>query len=151
MSRWSVGEADIERLLNDRHLQTVRGGQANGDHLLQRAARTLLSATEIAESDPDSAYVLAYDVVRYSGTALLAQQGLRPTTAGGHYAVEQALRAQFGVAFRVFGTMRRRRNELEYPNGPGEVTTQVEAAQSIDEARELLEAAQRLMPMVGLF
>lgn len=151
MSRWTVGEAEIERLLADRHLQTVQGGQANGEHLMQRAARTLMTASEIADSDPDSAYILAYDVARYAGTALLAHQGLRPTTAGGHYAVELALRAQFGSGFRAFGAMRRRRNELEYPSGPGESTSAGEAAQSIEDAQHLLDSAQRLMPMLGLF
>jgi len=69
---------------------------ANGDPLLGKAARTLESATALVERDPDTAYVLAYDAARYSGTALLAQQGLRPTTAVGHHAVETILRAQFG-------------------------------------------------------
>jgi len=77
-------------------LQQVIGGLANGEHLVQKASRTLETAGEIAHQDPDSAYVLAYDAARYSGTAILAQQGLRPTTTGGHYAVEVALRAQFG-------------------------------------------------------
>ena len=36
----------------------------------------------------DSAFVLAYDAARYAARALLAQQGLRPTTSGGHYVVE---------------------------------------------------------------
>lgn len=44
--------------------------------------------------------------------------GTPTATSGGHYAVEVALRAQFGEGFRPFGAMRRRRNELEYPSGP---------------------------------
>jgi hypothetical protein len=44
----------------------------------------------------------------------------RQAVAGGHYAVEVDLRAQFGHGFRPFGAMRRRRNELEYSSGPGE-------------------------------
>src|SRR5665648_247170 len=119
MSRWPRGEAEIEQLLASKQLQQVAGGQANGEHLLEKAARTLATAGEIALDDPDSAYVLAYDAARYSATALLAQQGLRPTTSGGHYAVEVAVRAQFGDGFRAFGAMRRRRNELEYPSAPG--------------------------------
>src|SRR5450759_2468209 len=123
MSRWPRGEAQIEQLIATRQLQQVIGGQANGAHLMQKASRTLETAGEIADQDPDSAYVLAYDAARYSGTAILAHQGLRPTTSGGHYVVEVALRAQFGDGFRPFGAMRRRRNELEYPSRPGETTT----------------------------
>ena len=85
MSRWPRGEAQIEQLIANKQLQQVIGGQANGAHLLQKASRTLETAGEIADQDPDSAYVLAYDAARYSGTAILAQQGLRPTTSGGHY------------------------------------------------------------------
>src|SRR5450830_1341767 len=123
MSRWPRGEAEIEQLIAAKQLQRVVGGQANGEHLMEKAARTVATAGEIARDDPDSAYVLAYDAARYSATALLAQQGLRPTTSGGHYVVEVALRAQFGDGFRAFGAMRRRRNRLEYPSGPGETTT----------------------------
>jgi hypothetical protein len=108
-----------EPLIATKQLQQVIGGQANGAHLLQKASRTLETAGEIADQDPDSAYVLANDAARCSGAAILAHQGLRPTTSGGHYAVEVALRAQFGDGFRPFGAMRRRRNELEYPTGPG--------------------------------
>ena len=100
MSRWPRGEAQIEQLIASRQMQQVIGGQANGAHLLEKASRTLETAGEIADQDPDSAYVLAYDAARYSGTAILAHQGLRPTTSGGHYAVEVALRAQFGDGLR---------------------------------------------------
>jgi len=117
MSRWRRGEGEIENLIAAKQLQQVIGGQANGADLLQKASRTLATAGEIADKDPDSAYVLAYDAARYAGTAILAHQGLRPTTSGGHYVIEVALRAQFGDGFRPFGAMRRRRNELEYPTG----------------------------------
>jgi hypothetical protein len=151
MSRWSRGEAQIENLIADKQLQQVIGGQANGAHMLQKASRTLETAGEIADQDPDSAYVLAYDAARYAGTAILAHQGLRPTTSGGHYVVEVALRAQFGDGFRPFGAMRRRRNELEYPTGPGETTTYAEAQRAIQEAEGLLQAAQQLIPTLSIF
>jgi hypothetical protein len=75
MSRWRIGEAQIEKLLAERQLR-LTGAQANGEHVLGRAARTLLTPSKIAD-DPDSAFILAYDAARYAGTALLAQQGLR--------------------------------------------------------------------------
>jgi uncharacterized protein (UPF0332 family) len=151
MSRWLRREAQIAQMIAAKQLQQVIVGQANGEHLLQKASRTLETAGEIAGQDPDSAYVLAYDAARYAGTAILAHQGLRPTTSGGHYAVELALRAQFGDGFRPFGAMRRRRNELEYPTGPGETTTHGEAHSAIQEAEGLLQAAQQLMPTLSMF
>ena len=151
MSRWPRGEAQIQQLIANKQLQQVLGGEANGAYLLQKATRTLETAGEIADQDPDSAYVLAYDAARYSGTAILAHQGLRPTTPDGRYALEVALRAQFGDGFRPFGTMRRRRNELEYPTGPGETTTHDEAQRAIHDAEALLQAAQQLLPTLSIF
>jgi hypothetical protein len=94
--------------------------------------------------------VLAYDAARQACTALLAQQGLRPTTAGGHYAVEESVRAQFGTILRPFGA-RRRRNELEYPLDPADRASVAETAEGIRAAAELIDAAAKILPNLGLF
>lgn len=47
------------------------------------------------DTDPEATCSLAYDAARKSATALLAYQELRPTTAGGHIAVVDVMRAQF--------------------------------------------------------
>lgn len=101
--RWSTGEAAVERLLAAGHIERVQGSQADGASWLDRARRGLQAARVIAETAPDSSVVPAYDAARQACVALLAQQGLRPTTAGGHYAVEEVIRAQFGPALRAFG------------------------------------------------
>ncbi|MBN9610170.1 MAG: hypothetical protein J0I11_12745 [Actinobacteria bacterium] len=93
MARWPRGEADIEALLHDGRLQQLTGDAANGRRLLDKAVKTLNTARLAVTGDTDSAFVLAYDAARQALTALLVQQGLRPTTDGGHYAVEQAVRA----------------------------------------------------------
>ncbi len=97
------------------------------------------------------AYVLAYDAARFACIALLAQQGLRATTGGGHYAVEQSVRAQFGDGFRPFGSLRRRRNELEYPHLPADTATSEEAEQAAGTAHGLIAAAGRLLPQLAYF
>jgi hypothetical protein len=84
-------------------------------------------------------------------TALLAHQGLRPTTKGGHYAVERAVRAQFGQGFRQFGALRRRRNELEYPERPGDDASVAEAAEAVDHGEAIVTAAESLIEQLGLF
>ncbi len=151
MTRWARGHAEVEAALSVRHVQRITGSAANGEPLLSKAVRTLESASALVESDPDTAFVLAYDAARYGGTALLAQQGLRPTTASGHYVIETILRAQFGDGFRKFGAMRRRRNELEYPKVAGDDTTTAEAQVAIDDATAILEAARQLLPALGLY
>ena len=75
MSRWPRGEAQIEQLIATKQLQQVIGGQANGAHLLQKASRTLETAGQIADEDPDSAYVLAYDAARSAAPGGLFCQG----------------------------------------------------------------------------
>lgn len=77
-------------------------------------------------------------------------KGLRPTSKGGHYAVERAARAQFGQGFRQFGALRRRRNELEYPERPGDKSTVDEAAEAVDNAEKIITAAQGLLDQLGL-
>ena len=100
MARWKPGEAEVEALIAAGELQKLTGEAANGARLLTKAAVTLATARSAAERDPDSAFVLAYDAARQAMTALLAHQGLRPTTKGGHFAVERAARAQFGPGVR---------------------------------------------------
>jgi hypothetical protein len=93
----------------------------------------------------------AYDASRQACLALLAQQGLRPTTAGGHYAVEEAIRAQFGGGLRAFGGLRRRRNELEYPLYPTEIASAAEAAETLKTASEIINAVAQLLPNLEFF
>jgi HEPN domain-containing protein len=151
MARWKRGESDVESLIGSGELQKLTGDAANGGRLLEKAAVTLETARTAIERDPDSAFVLAYDAARQAVTGLLAHQGLRPTTKGGHYAVEQAIRAQFGPGFRQFGALRRRRNELEYPERPGDDATIEEATEAVDQAQTIVTAAQGLLDQLGLF
>jgi HEPN domain-containing protein len=149
--RWSTGETTVERLLADGRVEQVKGAQADGASWLDRARRGLEAARILAESAPDSSVVLAYDAARQACVALLAQQGLRPTTAGGHYAVEEVIRAQFGSTLRAFGGLRRRRNELEYPLYPTEQASAAEAAETLKTAGEIIDAASKLVPNLGFF
>ena len=151
MARWMRGGTEVEALLRAGDLQKLTGEAANGERLLERAAVTLETARTVVERDPDSAFVLAYDAARHALTGLLAHQGLRPTTKGGHYAVEQTARAQFGPGFRQFGALRRRRNELEYPARPDDNADSVEATEAIEDAQRILVAAKELIEQLGLF
>jgi HEPN domain-containing protein len=149
--RWSTGEVTVERLIAAGHVERVQGAQADGASWLDRARRGLQAARVLAESAPDSSVVLAYDAARQACVALLAQQGLRPTTAGGHYVVEEVIRAQFGPTLRAFGGLRRRRNELEYPLYPTEQASAAEAAETLKTADEIIDAASKLVPNLGFF
>lgn len=151
MARWRSGEAEIEALIASGDLQQLTAGAANGERLLARAGITWETARLAVERDPDSAFVLAYDAARQAMTGLLAHQGLRPTRKGGHYVVEQAVRAQFGPGFRQFGALRRRRHELEYPERPGADATVDEAAEAVESSLAIITAAESLINQLGLF
>jgi hypothetical protein len=76
---------------------------------------------------------------------------MRATTSGGHYAVERAVRAQFGQGFRPFADLRRRRNELEYPRPPADSATAGEAQQAVEIAEHLISAAEMLLGQLSFF
>jgi len=149
--RWKRGEAEVEQLLARLELEVVAGAMANGAPLLAQARKTAASAAALNPSDAHSAFVLAYDAARFACNALLAQQGLRATTTGGHYAVERAVRAQFGDGFRAFGDLRRRRNELEYPHIANDAATPTEATHAAEVAGTLIHCAEQLIGELGFF
>lgn len=153
MARWHIGQAEIEELLNRREpeLEHVTAAAADGTRLLAQARSTVSTAESLIDDDAYSAYVLAYDAARFACIALLAQQGLRATTRGGHYAVERAVRAQFGTGFRPFADLRRRRNELEYPRLPADTATAEEAARAVEDAKRLITAASALLDQLSFF
>ena len=151
MARWARGEAEVEQLLGRREVETVTGAAADGAPLLAHARKTAATAAGLVAADAYSAFVLAYDAARFACTALLAQQGLRVTTSGGHYAVECAVRAQFGDGFRPFADLPRRRNELEYPHLPADTATADEARHAVETAQRLIAAADRLVSELSFF
>jgi hypothetical protein len=151
VARWRRGEAEIEQLIGRRELEHVTGPATDGTLLLAQARRTAATAAGLVPADAHSAYVLAYDAARFACIALLAQQGMRATTEGGHHAVERAVRAQFGEGFRPFADLRRRRNELEYPRLPADTATADEAQQAAEVAERLIAAADTLLGQLSFF
>ncbi len=151
MARWQIGEAEVAQLIRQRELEHVTGAAADGAPLLTQARKTAATAGGLVQVDAYSAYVLAYDAARFACVALLAQQGMRATTNGGHYAVERAVRAQFGAGFRPFADLRRRRNELEYPRLPADTATAEEAQHAAEVAERLISAADALLDRLAFF
>jgi uncharacterized protein (UPF0332 family) len=141
----------VERLLEAGELDSLHKSAADGAPLLAQAERRLKIAETALEIDSDGAYTNAYDAARLAATALLVQQGLRPTTAGGHRAVEEALIAQFGPGFSRFSVLRRRRHELDYPSATYTEASQAEAADAVGTARAFLDAAAKILPQLGFF
>lgn len=117
---WKRGQATIERLLAEREIELVGVSTDLAEQLVAQARAHLNSAETVVSIDPEGAFQLAYDAARKACTALLAVQGLRATTRGGHRAVQEAVVDQFdgpsgSEAFRAFGRLRRLRAQAEYP------------------------------------
>jgi hypothetical protein len=151
MSSWTRGQATIRELLESGDLQRITGEMTDGQAWLDKAARTLTTAATIADDDPESGLILTYDAGRQIGTGLLAQQGLRPTTRGGHLAVTKSIVAQFNGPFTALERLRRRRNELQYPTFPGEHIDPDEVHAAIRTVQQFLTAATELLPKLGIF
>jgi uncharacterized protein (UPF0332 family) len=138
-------------MLREHELDQVSGASADGHSWLDDAERMLRSSA-LHDENYKASYILAYDAARSALTSLLIQQGLRPTSKGGHYCVAQAVIAQFGEGFRLFESMRRRRNEIEYPQMPTEVhVTSTEVGEALKDTRYIIESAQQLIDQIGLF
>lgn len=124
--------------------------------LLESARRHVATGRTATTNDPEGSFSLAYDAARKAASALLAHQGLRGTTAGGHIVIVEAMNAQFpGVAgLKSIDRLRRRRNQAEYPDPANydPVTTE-ESEDALIVATDCVEAASRLIaaPQLGVF
>jgi uncharacterized protein (UPF0332 family) len=146
------GNEDIQRSLDDQSLEQIAGEAAHGEFLLDAARKAVASAKMIAEFDPVSAFEVVYTAARHSATALLIQQGLRPTTQGGHQAVCDVARAQFGDSYDFLNEMRILRNSLEYPRGPGSLKIQTNVvSKAITYTEDLIAKSEKALPVLTIW
>lgn len=146
---WKRGREVVSHLINDGELEQVPSSAALADRLLTAADAHIELAAKGIEADPEGALQLSYDASRKAATALLAIQGLRSTTRGGHIAVMDTVQAQFNDrgGMEIFGrlhALRRRRNRTEYPDPDSPPVNADDARQALDTARSVLVAAERL-------
>jgi hypothetical protein len=135
---WTPGKDRVQSLLDAGELEKVAADERLAARLLADAGLHLDTATAgLAAGDLTGAYQLAYDALRKSAAALLAAQGLRATSRGGHVAIQDAVAAQFGSTVRVlraFSRIRRARNSFEYPDSDT-------AGPSPDDVQDALDTA----------
>jgi len=125
----------VNRLIVEGRLSRIDRDQQLIDHLLVQARLHIESAELLLKSDDlIAAHLVAYDAVRKSCTALLASQGLRPTSRGGHHALFECIAevsAELHEYFPDLDTLRRQRNSYEYPSFAGHAPTELLLTQSI--------------------
>lgn len=153
--RWEQGRETIERMLADGELQRVPASRDQAARLLAQARVHVASALAVCDADPPGGYALAYDGARKSLTAILENEGLRPTTRGGHLAVAEAVRAQLdppmGRILRRFNRMRTRRHDAEYPPTDSPEITPADVREDQKAAVDLIELAARILDEMSPF
>lgn len=153
--RWNQGRTEVDRLIADGELQRVPANREHADQLLAQARRDLASAELLLDANPKRAYESIYDAARMALTAVLENEGLRPTSRGGHIAPFAAVSAQLdppmGAVLRPFDRMRRTRNRSEYPSftTPDVTSDNVRADLSI--AASIVEVCEGVLDQMSPF
>jgi uncharacterized protein (UPF0332 family) len=146
---WETGSTRIQELIGAGGLGQVAPDEDLARRMLGDARRHLTTAAAAQSTgDLPGAYQLAYDALRKSAASLLEAQGLRPTSRGGHIAVQDAVIAQFGTsirALRSFSRVRRARNSFEYPSTETAGPSEDDVKDAIQVAREVSDAAGKIL------
>lgn len=153
--RWQQGRATLDAMILRREIERVPPSREHADLLMHQASQHLQAARAILSIDPTGAYQLIYDAARKSFNAVLENEGLRATSAGGHIAVREAVLAQLepplGKVLRPFDRLRRRRNDAEYPavGTPPLSATDVES--DLPKVQEMVEAVAKVLDQMSPF
>ncbi|MCX5194641.1 hypothetical protein OOK31_12165 [Streptomyces sp. NBC_00249] len=150
MTRWNQGRSTVDALIGGGQLERVPASHQAAEAELVRARTHVGSARQLAATDPEGAYTLAYDAGRRALAAVLQNQGLRATSRGGHTVIYEAVRAQLdpplGSILRPFNRMRARRNEVEYRSSEAPTVTPQEVAADLAKVEALIELAEKAIP-----
>jgi hypothetical protein len=153
--KWQQGRTELEGMITRRELERVPASREQADNLLLQAANHLASAQSIASVDAIGAYQLLYDAARKALVAVLENQGLRPTSRGGHIAVLEAVRAQLdpplGAVLRPFDRMRRRRNQAEYADLDSPAIQAEDVAVDAPKVKAIIDLAERVLDEMSPF
>jgi len=137
-------KAVLQGLLDAGRLERVPASATLAERLVAEARGHLQAADAVLTLDPGGSLHLAYGAARKAAGALLAAQGLRATTRGGHVAVHEAAGA-CSAAFGAFTLIRRRRHDSEYPRPDTPTVTTVDASEALRKAGEMVASAERLL------
>lgn len=147
--KWQQGRAALDGMLTRGELERVPASREQADSLLSQARNHLAAAQAVTTIDSVGAYQLLYDAARKSLTAILENQGLRPTSRGGHIAVRDTVGAQLdpplGAVLRPFDRMRRRRNQAEYADLETPAPDADDVAADTPKVKAIIDLAERVI------
>jgi hypothetical protein len=153
--RWEQGRVRIDKLLVEGELERVHPSREHADRLIEQARRHLASALLMCESDPEGAYGILYDAGRKALWAIMANQGIRPTSKGGHLAVYHAVMAQLdppmGAQLRPFDRMRRQRRQAEYPDMSTPDLAADDIVDDLPKVTAIVDIAERVLDQMSVY
>lgn len=144
MSGGAARKAVLQGLLDGGRLERVPASAGLAARLMGEARAHLQAAEKVLTLDAAGSLHLAYDAARKAAGALLAAQGLRATTRGGHVAVQEAAQT-CSPAFRAFALIRRRRHDSEYPRADTPTVTTADAVEALERASQMVASAGLLL------
>jgi uncharacterized protein (UPF0332 family) len=150
---WAIGRETILAMLDAGELEQVAPNEEFARTLVDKARKHLATASLLQDTDLEIAFDALYTAARLSVTALLATQGLRPTTKGGHIAPIKAVRAQLGAnakALRSYDRLRVTRNRTDYPS-PGATLSGDDVREGILRAGHIVDVAANVLPQLPVF
>jgi hypothetical protein len=153
--RWEQGRATIEQMLRAGQLEQVPPSREQADRLIAQSQDNLQSACDVAARNAPAAYTLLYDAARWALTAVLHNQGLRPTRLGGHVAAGDAVLAQLdppqGAVLRPFARMRRLRHDVEYPSATSVWATADDVAEDLPKAAAIVDVCEAVLEHMPIY
>ncbi|MFF9642872.1 HEPN domain-containing protein [Kitasatospora aureofaciens] len=153
--KWQQGRAAVESMFARKELERVPASRGQADNLLAQASNHLKAAEAVMSFDAVGAYQLMYDAARKALVAILENQGLRPTSRGGHIAVLEAVSAQLdpplGATLKSFDRMRRRRNQAEYADLDAPGIEAQDVINDVPKVKAIIELAQRVLDEMSPF
>lgn len=153
--RWNQGRAEVEQMLARGDLERVTASRDFADRLIGEARERLAAASRESRNSPGTAYDTLYAAARQALTAILENQGLRPTTRGGHVAPYEAVRAQLdpplGKVIRPFNLMRQQRHAVDYPTADTPLITTADVLRDIPAAAAIVDLAETVLDQMSVF
>ena len=156
ITRWEQGRVVVDRLLAEERVQRVVPSRELADLMIARARTHLTTAAGDAKADPTSAFQTAYDGARKALAAILANEGLRATSApGAHAVLLEVCMAQLdpplGHTLMHFDWLRRTRNNAEYPTLDMPDINEADVADAIHFASEIVAVAEQVLDSMPVY
>jgi hypothetical protein len=156
IKRWEQGRPVVDRLIAAERVQPVVASRELADLMIARARTHLATAAAVAVSDPTAAFQTAYDGSRKALAAIMANQGLRATTApGAHKVLLEVCLAQLdppmGRTLAHFDWLRRTRNQAEYPDLDAPEIDEADVKDAIRLAGGIVDLAQQVLDIMPVY